>query len=422
MKTIICLILLNVSLFGQLHWPVVGQNGGEVVDLINSNFGEFRNTNRFHLGIDVQETPNTQVYPVTTARLVTNPFLNNSETYYIMVLEHRKVENENFIPTQNSYSVYIHFLPGHYNADLVMGSIVGPLGSDNETYLADGDYLEANHLHFNILTDLNGSNTNIDDDQAINPLSRVQDNDVRPHDTSDPQRPLLHAIYFNTVDADFEGLNYPQIYNTISEGTPTFNYHQIEYDGTDGIYDDNDDDFQIPRVLIEPTNTNSRIRLFVRASDSWNGGGFACNKVIVYIDQYAENVPVFNTPYYQLNFEVIPGARPLAEIVYNYTNTNTGEPLQTNFANRLDKYYRLFRHPSNDMTLPNQIVNDPINLEAGLYSEEGMHRLQVILKSDPYREENGTDYVRNETTGILYYYLLKNNDGYMDLSQSGTYN
>ncbi len=185
------------------------------------------------------------------------------------------------------------------------------------------------------------------------------------------------------------------------------------------------ENYQVPRILFYDINQGATVRLILHATDQWNDTGLTPNIINVYIDQNASGVPVFNQAYYQLHLTTINsfnGIRPNSNIVYNREN-----PLNNFYTDKphwYTQYYHLFENDNNinDQILPNQIVNDPINFNTGIYSEEGMHRIEVILKSDSFRNPNGTNYIRNEKNGILYYYLLKNNGGYMDLAQSGTYN
>ncbi len=114
-KTLITMFLLCNMLFAQQNefaWPYyIIDNTAEPVQKINSNMGDYRNTNRFHLGVDVQEEPNTQVFPIHVAQLVTNPLYDATDQEYTFILQHgiyNSSDNPPFTPLENSYSVYTH--------------------------------------------------------------------------------------------------------------------------------------------------------------------------------------------------------------------------------------------------------------------------------------------------------------------------
>lgn len=141
-------MLTSLVLPQVFNWPYVGKTGNENVELINSNLGDYRNVDRFHLGIDIQEVPNTIIYPVTTSQLIADPVYvhSSNDDYWNVFLQHGDVESGIFEPLDSAFSVYIHLID--YNQVLEEGYTVGPIGDEWEEFLADGDNLQSNHLHF----------------------------------------------------------------------------------------------------------------------------------------------------------------------------------------------------------------------------------------------------------------------------------
>ncbi len=281
------------------------------------------------------------------------------------------------------------------------------------TLLAQGYDLYLNHLHFNFVLDLNNTQTDINDDRVSNPFD-LEWSDFPGRDTTPP---IFHNLYVElTNGVVMEVLNYPIDYSSrFSANVPANNYYQISYGNP--IPD------EIPRVLIRSIGTNSSLAFILQATDdwppigNWTGTGLTPKSISVYLDQNTDrlgNLPYSSVDFNQIHNTGTPHQRPSAEIVYN-----TEQPLQTVYGTS-EQYYRLYRHPTNTELLPNQIVNDALNIDSGEYSEEGMHHIEIILKS----ESVNTDAINPQqtTTGVLYFYLLKNNGGgdnsYLDLAQS----
>lgn len=390
MKVMLFIIFITDFCFSQYYWPMVGNSGSEPVKRINSNFGDYRNTNRFHLGVDVQETDNSMIYPVTDAEVITDPYYNG--TSYMVTVRHGIWDDysEDWLIQFDIYSVYLHLITIE---PISQGDVFIPQLDP----MADGGNLEDGHLHFNIVEDLNGTNIDPNDDYAINPLTEVGWADYNEEDL---YYPTLHNLYLET-NADVEVLNYPNNYDS--------RYFENDPSPFTRILYENQPSDQHPKVLISNIISSDRLRMIIQATDRLNNGtGLTPNVITVLLDE--KGYSVYNhVIFLEIQDAEQPNGRVPAEIVYN-----TDPPLETIF-NTDQQYYRLYKHPTNTKTLPDpyQTVHTPIDLYD---AEEGMHRVQITLKGERYFENNQPS--AKQITRIFCYYVLKNYNGYMDLSQS----
>lgn len=375
----------------QYSWPYYENNIWPVQE-INSNVGDYRRINRFHLGIDVQEKFNTRVFPITTAQLVFDPIFDSEDNEYTIILQHGTYDpnSQSFTPIPDSYSVYTHLRNPNPNlaADFVVFT---------STYLSEGDDLFENHLHFNYVTDLN-STTDLNDDAVSNPFNL----NWSDFSGSDNTPPIIHNLYMEVTDATVQVLNYPDDYTPrfYENDPPQNNFYRISY-GNPLPYGE-------PKVLISAIGSNCEIKFVVQATDDWEptGTNLTPHAISAYLDHNSETNE--DQPYFYVEFDEIQAGRPNAEIVYY-----TIPPLQTVFGTE-QQYYRFYAHPTNTMVLPRQTVNNPINIATGPNNEEGLHRIEIILLSEsvyPFFTSEGV-------TAYFYFYLLKNNEGYIDLAQS----
>ncbi|RMD49330.1 MAG: hypothetical protein D6830_05160 [Ignavibacteria bacterium] len=420
MKNVIFFLLFNGIVFAQHSWPLVDvdDNMDVPVEKINSNLGDFRHTlpypPRFHLGIDIQAPPPdsgaARIYPVFTSIVTASPYTNPSLNGAV-ILELVDVDDDGNIFPFNEYGFYEHLV--NFNPelmDLLPEEVIGPVSTIYAFWLADGNTLELNHLHFNHITDLNYTPTDPNDDRVLNPFDMGWD-DFAARDITPPILHNLHAELTN--GAIMEALNYPGADSTRFFPNDTVsNFYRISYADTGEIMPP-----EIPRVLIRNIGPSSSLNLILQATDKWNDTGLTPHEIQVYLDQNSSRQG--DSPYYSVEFDEIhntgnPNSRPNANIVYNNSS-----PLATK-ASTLKQYYRLYSLPSITDRVPTQIVNDSLNIDSGDYSEEGMHRIEIILKSESVNTDATNP--QQTTTGVLYFYLLKNNGGgdnsYLDLAQS----
>ncbi len=206
---------------------MVRSTGSAPIDLINDNFGDYRN-DRFHLGIDIQQAPNTTIHPVDSGRVCRKI---NSGSYTWFLIEHGNISPTACNP-QNIHSAYLHLTTDVPNDNTINnGSSV-----NQNTVLGSGSTMNQGHLHLNIVTDPNNLD-DLNDDNVINPLSEItwqeiENGDIRPHDNRNAEHPHLHYLYLRTESVSSATLNYPENYaNLVFIDDPQTNYHKIQYQG-----------------------------------------------------------------------------------------------------------------------------------------------------------------------------------------------
>ena len=384
-------------------WPLDNGSGGEAEKEVTSTFCDYRpkKTPHFHEGIDIPEDPNAYALQICVWPIYCGKVVKVSNSSKIVVIAHYAYHieyDENNIPQVvldyplEEGSRYIHADPTCEEDETVIGLDAPDSRVCNP--VAYGWNMENNHLH---LEYRKPAPTKSSLKSSINPFS------IPALNAPDNISPTLDYLYVDASeqgDAEVEcwnflGYNFNEYYNS-TEASP-FIKLELPTETPDNDLDD-------PHILIKGER---KVRFVLEGDDEVTKGYTGCAPYEIMLFLNTDKIGGLNTEesHYYVRFDSLSSStdeKHQEEDVYH-----VDAPLESGI--NAPQYYRLYPYDAGGNGLPCCILSGDKVLKTEEL-DDGCYQIRIFA----------TDYRGNVKTADVHFYILKNEQGWVDFCRCFT--